>query len=810
MKLQKIKISSFRGIPDDFERELNCKSLVIVGDNGTGKSGLIDAVDFLLTGKIKRLSGEGTGNISQEKYGHHIDKTAQEAKVEAVVEFKGKNLTIQRNLNQHKKIVKLKGEEETFVDLENFLEKGQFSLSRRELLKFIICTDQDRSKAIQELLDISEIDRVRTAITQSYNKMEGEKNSLDKNIKLEILNLKRELELEDSSQTNDMRERINEYRKKLKVEKITQWDQNTNILEGIHLEKTYSNMSLTKNKFEKDTGFLTQEDDALRKEKTTLIEIINKILKIESFEELTKTNNLIELGMDLLTDNTCPLCDTEWKEKDLIGYLKDKLQKASKAIQLKKEFQTFSKRIIVFLEEYLSNLQNVQAISADIFQDGNNELKKELEVSINFTRNRIKLYENTLNKKDLLSVIEKEINIIDLPNWDSLKKAINIFLKNLPEESEEEKIYKTLVSARDRRNRIKDYKIKLQKNNFNLVGKIKQHFENRTSIFFKNLYEEIENDFVTYYKYLNEDELSFSASIKEQKGSVDLKVDFYKRGVHPPHALHSEGHQDSMGICLFLALMKKIKGNNFSIALLDDVMMSVDIGHRRKLAQLLKDKFSNTQFLITTHDPIWAKELKKLNIVSKDNKLKFSNWSPDGGPSYRIDDPWTHCENYTEKGDVKLAAKILREALEEEFQEFCFNLRAKVPFNSDANWTLSELLDGALSAFKDNLKKAASDNQENLNKIKEIETKLDSAKQKADIDQWILNPLNHYNKWATFSKEELKNLIKNMKSFCSAFSFKGAPFIISVDGNRKPVALTALHENMYFALIKKQPQRDIN
>ena len=154
----------------------------------------------------------------------------------------------------------------------------------------------------------------------------------------------------------------------------------------------------------------------------------------------------------------------------------------------------------------------------------------------------------------------------------------------------------SLVSVKDNMKKIKSNKIKLQKNNFELVKKIKQHFKHRTDSFFKALYKEIENDFITYYKYLNEDESNFSANIKEHTGSVGLKVDFYERGIHPPHALHSEGHQDSMGICLFLALMKKIKGDNFSIALLDDVMMSVDIGHRRKLAQLLREQFSNTQF----------------------------------------------------------------------------------------------------------------------------------------------------------------------------------------------------------------------
>ena len=806
MKIQKIKISSFRGIPNDFERELNCKSLVILGDNGTGKSGLIDAVDFLLTGEIKRLSGEGTGSISQKQYGHHIDKTEKDAKVEAIVKFKGKILTIQRSLIQYKKLKKLKGEEDVFVDLKNFLEIRQFSLSRRELLKFIICTDQARSKAIQELLDISEIDRVRTAIDQSYNNMERDKNTLNENIETEFSNLKRELGLEDSFQIDDIRERINKYREKLKAEKITQWDQTPDILKGIPFEKASSNLSLTKSNFKKNIVFLTQKTELLKKTKIQLVEIIRRILKTKSFEELTKTNDLVELGMKILTENTCPLCDTDWKEKNLIGYLKGKLKKASDAIQLKKDFQTFSEKIIIFLKAYLSSLENVLSIS-DISQDESNELKKELKTSITFTRNRINLYKNISNVKDLLSAIEKEINIIDLQNWGSLKKAICTFFKALPEESEEGKIYQALISVRNIKQNIKNHRLKLKKNNFELVKKVKQHFESRKDRVFKNLYKEIENDFVAYYKYLNEDELNFSANIKEQKSSVDLKVDFYERGIHPPHALHSEGHQDSMGICLFLALMKKIKGNDFSIALLDDVMMSVDTGHRRKLAQLLKDQFPSTQFLITTHDHIWATQLQKLKIVSKDSKLKFFNWSPDGGPSYQIDDPWAQCEGYVEKGDKKSAARILREALEEEFQQFCANLKAKVEFKSDASWTLGELLDGALKAFKNNLKKAknaasSSNNQENLIKIEKIENILDAAKEAADVDQWILNPMNHYNEWVNFSKEELKIFIRNMQKFCKAFLFEEEPFIISFDNKRKPIALTTESIKIFFGLKK--------
>ena len=46
--------------------------------------------------------------------------------------------------------------------------------------------------------------------------------------------------------------------------------------------------------------------------------------------------------------------------------------------------------------------------------------------------------------------------------------------------------------------------------------------------------------------------------IVSEGAGVDFKVDFHGRGVNPPNALHSEGHQDSMGICLYLSLAERL------------------------------------------------------------------------------------------------------------------------------------------------------------------------------------------------------------------------------------------------------------
>jgi hypothetical protein len=75
----------------------------------------------------------------------------------------------------------------------------------------------------------------------------------------------------------------------------------------------------------------------------------------------------------------------------------------------------------------------------------------------------------------------------------------------------------------------------------------------------QELYDSVRDRFVNLYLQIHgEDEAKFKADIKPDKAGIDFKVDFYGRGEHPPHAMHSEGHQDSMGLCLYLALAEKL------------------------------------------------------------------------------------------------------------------------------------------------------------------------------------------------------------------------------------------------------------
>ena len=91
-----------------------------------------------------------------------------------------------------------------------------------------------------------------------------------------------------------------------------------------------------------------------------------------------------------------------------------------------------------------------------------------------------------------------------------------------------------------------------------------------------------------------------------------------------------------MGVCLFLALNEEVTNPNLNVIVLDDVMMSVDAGHRRELCSLINDQFGHCQFVITTHDKTWASQLKQERVVQPSQMVEFTSWTVDDGPSHRF------------------------------------------------------------------------------------------------------------------------------------------------------------------------------
>ena len=291
-----------------------------------------------------------------------------------------------------------------------------------------------------------------------------------------------------------------------------------------------------------------------------------------------------------------------------------------------------------------------------------------------------------------------------------------------------------------------------------------------------SLYNEVQEDFSTFYRAINEDdESTFTAKLTPSEGKLDLDVNFYERGLFPPAAYHSEGHQDGMGVCLYLALMKRLFGDRFTFALLDDVVMSVDAEHRYQFCKLLKTRFPDTQFIITTHDRLWAEQMKSAGLVTAKTSIAFHGWTIDTGPLVESNQEiWDEITAALGKGKVEVAAAALRHHLEYVSRLLADQLGAPTQFRADGNYELGELLPNVVARMKTLCGKAADAAQSWGNDAdKEAAGKrkaaLSTSAGASNVENWAVNKAVHYNEWANFGKRDFEPVVTAFKELLGCF-----------------------------------------
>jgi hypothetical protein len=233
-----------------------------------------------------------------------------------------------------------------------------------------------------------------------------------------------------------------------------------------------------------------------------------------------------------------------------------------------------------------------------------------------------------------------------------------------------------------------------------------------------------------------------------------------------------------MGVCLYLALMKRLFGDRFTLALLDDVVMSVDVEHRYQFCKLLKTYFPDTQFVITTHDRLWAEQMKSAGLVTAKTSVAFHGWTIDTGPLVESNEEiWAEIESALKKGKVEAAAAALRRHLEYASRHLADQLGASPQFRADGNYELGELLPSVLKRLKDLLGKAADAAQswgDDTAKAAAGDRKasLSSANAATRVEQWAVNKAVHYNEWANFGKKDFEPVVVAFKELLELFLCK--------------------------------------
>lgn len=174
IKLESIHIEEVRGIRN-LDIEFHGKTFAISGPNGSGKSGVIDAIEFGLTGQIGRLTGRGTRGLTVAEHGSHVDKTkfpdAAFVVLKVTLSALKKTATITRKVSAPKKPKIEPNDADVLAALAEIADHPEITLSRREILRFILIEPTKRSEEIQTILKLEEIGQTRSALNTAQNRL---------------------------------------------------------------------------------------------------------------------------------------------------------------------------------------------------------------------------------------------------------------------------------------------------------------------------------------------------------------------------------------------------------------------------------------------------------------------------------------------------------------------------------------------------------------------------------------------------------------------------------------------------------------
>ncbi|MFQ6128702.1 MAG: hypothetical protein ACE5QW_07365 [Thermoplasmata archaeon] len=258
-----------------------------------------------------------------------------------------------------------------------------------------------------------------------------------------------------------------------------------------------------------------------------------------------------------------------------------------------------------------------------------------------------------------------------------------------------------------------------------LAEKIYSAFSETKKAKIQEIYNTIQGDMQSFYSMLHPSEphknLELTVALG-RRASTEMKIESFGRQGEDPRALTSEGHLDSLGLCIFLAFVKKFN-EGCSLIVLDDVVTTVDARHRENICKLLLQEFGENQLVITTHDGVWYEQLRasqRAHGVEGDSRnLTIVDWNVDTGPIVRpYKTRWERIQEKIARGDKTGAGNDGRQYLEWILERICEVIQTPVPFKSSGRYEVGELLAPAKKrvqslikddAFKARISKAFQD-----------------------------------------------------------------------------------------------------
>src|SRR3989344_6785434 len=726
LKISKIKLNGFRGIPNtteiDFcEGSKEPRSFVLYGPNSSGKTSIVDGLEWFLSreSKIVWLQRD---EAKEKSYPH---QAAEESFVE--IDFHDTEKAIANLKKQYNYKAKTTPTESDSFGFEQVYKMFVISphLRYMEIIDFVYqSTGYEKYEQLADWMGFRDEftfqDKIAKGVHQNLKTYEKENQGRVETFEQQLKQLTGGITAGDDEALNF----CNAILKQHKVDECKSvkqvWEKIPEISKkkiassvGVMIDKltrveTAISASVLKEDLHEKIGEFSKKIGEFRKN-------VALVAQIDVIGLYTKALEIPTGQTD--TDTKCPVCGNEWSREELIKHIKDELELLKKTReekeQLERDAQVLKTTIngeVAVVRSLTDRYKEAQEIAAEVkYDEATGYLKVLTEIA------------------DFLSRVISDVSVqikLDAVKIEKTKKEMGAITEQI-------KTHKTKIQPSPEDTKLSEdiEKLTQTKTSWESLeeARVKQKFaEEQINAFYalkddviktiqdniKSRFDEISDRIGKYFGILRNDKeiKDIKIVLNEERGraagrSAEIELNYYDISVRPAYKVLSESLLNSLGLAVYFTCVKQFN-QDCKFIVLDDIMNSLDIDKRDTLLDLIEQEFSDYQVVLFTHDLYWFQKIMRRfpNWIAK----KIKNWRYETGAM--IDTAMTTQqeveENLADSTKIETAGWLLERHIEGLLNEFCENLFAEVRYRYTKNEppSMEELFVALHKRLKDKVK----------------------------------------------------------------------------------------------------------
>lgn len=694
MPIDRIRIQAVRGIRKELTLELGGGSLVLRGDNGTGKSSIVAGLLWGLRGEQAPSGSAKAG--TEEAYRANVLDGWSAAQVSIDLKGGGSLKVTPTKLDA----------DEKGAALRDKCERSSPFLLRRQLLRFLDDRPVDRFHYLEGFLDLETADQTREVLQSRSRQYEGtaetHRSTLSQHLTLVLSALPADLRPSAPTWTPVV-DALVTWAARLNVPSASRsWAdvvalgaRLAPLLKGENLARARLTLENARSRWEEIGSPPSDPADYLLKLQAALVNAVDadlSTLLAEAAKHFAAHTNAA----------SCPVCR-----------------------------QGIDASVVQEVQLRLTGLKELQAAREDLAATGTSWKKfwNSLQVAvraygdarkIQFSEEDSQAPQGPVGMSDLALQVGADkfaetvarIGAVKISAWAveidaHARRWIENELAGLPAEDNTDEI-RSLIQAIEYAQKV-EFPVALAESSatdddargrrFKLVAEAIRSARQDVA---RELLDEISTLVGEFYTFVHpvdaDDEVTGAPEIEVQRragGTAHLRGKFDKKDVDDPRWVYSDGHLDTVGICVFLALRRfradRDKQGDPRLMILDDIVLSVDLAHGRRLLDLLRGRFADHQVLIFTHNGLFCDWCAQRLPTYK--RKVISRWTLDTGP--QLGEYLSSLEyieqQIAESTSPKLLAQAVMNLMDEWLADARFAYSLPVQAKRGEEYTLTEI-----------------------------------------------------------------------------------------------------------------------